>query len=214
MLACATASGDMPLFRDDESRASDPGNRCKLRPRHALLMALIHKKDNPTQGTLQAIFGIDQTSVCRYLKVMNPILAEVLPTARNMSNEITACQTKEEFKRIVPGGEGGDIIADGTHCPVRCPSEKTLRRMMYSGKKKCFTYNTAVYTNADGTIIGMSKSSVGSTGDITLLRESPMPFGRWPNPCEIPPPRNRTGSVSGSTADIREPTRICRAQTS
>ena len=64
--AYATASGDMPLFRDDETRASDPGNRCKLRLRHALLMSLIHKKDNPTQGTLQAIFGVDQTSVCRY----------------------------------------------------------------------------------------------------------------------------------------------------
>ena len=36
--AYATASGDMPLFRDDESRMSDPGNRCKLalqaRPAH------------------------------------------------------------------------------------------------------------------------------------------------------------------------------------
>ena len=36
--ACATASGDMPLFRDDESKMSDPGNRCRLRLRHALLM--------------------------------------------------------------------------------------------------------------------------------------------------------------------------------
>ncbi len=42
----------MPLFRDDESRASDPGNRCKLRFRHALLMSPIRKKDNPAQGTL------------------------------------------------------------------------------------------------------------------------------------------------------------------
>ena len=105
--ACATASGDMPLFRDDESRTSDPGNRCKLRFRHALLMSLIRKKDNPTQGTLQAIFGIDQTSVCRYLKVMDRILASVLPTAKNVSKEIAACKTKEEFKRIVPGPGGG-----------------------------------------------------------------------------------------------------------
>ena len=177
--AYATASGDMPLFRDDESRASDPGNRCKLRLRHALLMSLIHKKDNPTQGTLQAIFGVDQTSVCRYLKVMDRILAAVLPTARNISREVSSCKTKEEFKRIVPGPDGGDVIADGTHCPVRRPSEKTLRRMIYSGKKKRFTYNTAVYANADGIIIEMSRSSVGSTGDITLLREDPMPFGKW-----------------------------------
>ena len=62
--ACATASSDMPLFRDDESKASDPGNRCKLRFRHALLMQPIRKKDNPTQGTLQEIFGVGQTSVC------------------------------------------------------------------------------------------------------------------------------------------------------
>ena len=51
--------------------------------------------------------------------------------------------------------------------------------MIYSGKKKRFTYNTNVYTNADGVVIGMSRSSVDSTGDITLLREDPMPFGRW-----------------------------------
>ena len=177
--ACATASGDMPLFRDDESRTSDPGNRCKLRFRHALLMPLIRKKDNPTQGTLQAIFGIDQTSVCRYLKVMDRILASVLPTAKNVSKEIAACKTKEEFKRMVPGPGGGDVTADGTHCPVQRPSEKTVRRMIYSGKKKRFTHNTNVYTNADGVVIGISRSSVGSTGDITLLREDLMPFGKW-----------------------------------
>ena len=51
--------------------------------------------------------------------------------------------------------------------------------MMYTGAKKHFTYNTAVYTNTDGIIIEMSRSSVGATDDITLLREDPMPFGKW-----------------------------------
>lgn len=175
----AIASGDMPLFRDDGSRASDPGNRCKLHLRHALLMALIRKKDNPTQGTLQAIFGVDQTSVCRYLKVMDQTLAAVLPTARKISEEIASCQTKDEFKKMVPGSEGGDVFVDGTHCPVQRPAEKTVRRMRYSGKKRKFTNNTNVYTNAGGAIIGISRSSVGSTNDITLLREDPMPFGKW-----------------------------------
>ena len=59
------------------------------------------------------------------------------------------------------------------------PSEKTLRRMKYSGKKKRFTNNTNVYTNRDGVIIGISESTVGSVGDITLLKERPMPFGKW-----------------------------------
>ena len=177
--AYVTASGETPLFCDDESRVSDPGNRCKLHLRHALLMALVRKKDNPTQGTLQAIFGVDQTSVCRYLKVMDKILAAVLPTAKNISKEIAECKTVEGFKKRVPGPDGGDITVNGTHCPVLRPSEKTLRRMRYSGKKKQFTNNTNIYINADGVIIGMSKSFVGSTGDIMLLREDPMPFGRW-----------------------------------
>ena len=171
-------SGQMPLFRDDAGRASDPGNRCKLYLRHALLMALIHKKDNLTQGALAAIFGIDQTTVSRYLQVMDRMLAEILPTAAKISEEIAGAKTKEEFKRIVPGPDGGDIFIDGTHCPVQRPSKKTLRRMAYSGKKKRFTNNTNVYTNRDGVVIGISKCTVGSVGDITLLKERPMPFGR------------------------------------
>ena len=177
--AYVTASGKMPLFCKDESRASDSGNRCKLRLRHALLMALIHKKDNLTQGTLQALFGVDQSNVCMYLQVMDQILAEVLPTAKKISEDIVECETSEEFKKRVPGPTGGDVFVGGTHCKVQRPSEKTTRRMRYSGKKKTFTNNINVYTNTGGVIIGISKSSVGSTGDITLLREDPMPFGKW-----------------------------------
>ena len=125
------------------------------------------------------LFGVDQTSVCRYLKVMDRILAAVLPTAKNISKEIAEYKTVEGFKKRVPGPDGGDITVDGTHCPVLCPSENTLRRMRYSGKKKQFTNNTNVYINTGGVIIGISKSSVGSTDDITLLREDPMPFGKW-----------------------------------
>ena len=132
----ATAFGKMPLFRDDESRASDPGNRCKLRLRHALFMALVRKKDNPPQGTLQAIFWIGQTNVCRYLKVMDKILAEVLPTAKNISKEIAACQTKGEFKRRVPGDDGGDVMTDDTHCQGPAPVRKDCQAHEALGKEE------------------------------------------------------------------------------
>ena len=51
--------------------------------------------------------------------------------------------------------------------------------MTYYGKMKRFTNNTNVCINNKGVIIGISKSTVGSTNDITLLREDPMPFGKW-----------------------------------
>ena len=174
-----THSGQMPLFGDNASRVSDPGNRCKLYLRHALLLALIRKKDNPAQGVLAAFFGIDQTTVSRYIPVMDAMLARILPTADNISEEVAAAPTKEDFKKIVPGSDGGEIFIDGTHCPIQRPSVKSVRRMKYSGKKKKFTNNTNVYTNRDGVVIGISKSTVGSVGDITLLKERPMPFGKW-----------------------------------
>ena len=92
---------------------------------------------------------------------------------------VEKCKTVEELKSIVPGPDVCDVFVDGTHCRVQRPSEKTTRRMRYSGKKKTFTNNTNVYTNTGGVIIGISKSHVGSTGDITLLIEDPMPFGKW-----------------------------------
>ena len=57
-------SKNAPMFRNDKKRSYDPGNRCSLYPRHALLMYLLRLKDNPTQGTLEAFFGVDQSTVC------------------------------------------------------------------------------------------------------------------------------------------------------
>ena len=92
---------------------------------------------------------------------------------------------------------------------MQYPSEKTIRRTIYSGKKKRFIYNTNVYTNADWVVIGISRSSVGSTGDITLLREDPMPFGKWAEfmrDGSIPEEDRIRVWVDRTT---REPTRIC-----
>ena len=86
-------SKDAPLFRNNEKRSDDPGNRCSLYPVHALLTCLLRLKDNPTQGTLEAFFGIDPSTVCRYLQFCNRMLAEILPTPRRISREISRCRT-------------------------------------------------------------------------------------------------------------------------
>ena len=79
----------MPLF-DIKSgkRESDAGNRCKFDPEHALLLGLMKKRSNVTQGQLAALFGIDQATVCRYIKLVDEILKRILPTAENVSDMI------------------------------------------------------------------------------------------------------------------------------
>ena len=81
-------SKDAPLFRNNEKRSDDPCNRCSLYPRHALLMCLLRLKDNPTQGTLEAFFGIYLSTVCRYLQFCTRMLAEILPTPRKISIDL------------------------------------------------------------------------------------------------------------------------------
>ena len=139
----------------------------------------MYKKGNPTQGALAAFFGIDQAAVSRYIKDLGSMLNVVLSTAKNISKDIANAGTKEEFKKIMPGPDGGIAMVDGTHCSVYRPSNRQMRRITYSGKKKKFTFNTNICVDEDGVIVAISNSTMGSIPDITLLRESPLPFGRW-----------------------------------
>ena len=178
--AYVAASDKMRLFRDDESRTTDSGNRCKLRLRHAILMALVHKKDNPTQGVLQAIFGIDQTSVCRYLKEMDKILAKVLPTANNISKGIASCKTKEEFKKIVPGDDGGDVHTRRHALPGPAPVRKDCQAHEVLWKEEAVhQQHQRLHQHRGGDNRNIEECRGLHKRHHGLLKESPMPFGKW-----------------------------------
>ena len=55
-------SGQMPLFRDDDGRASDPGNRCRLYLRHACSWRSSTRRTTPRRGCLPRSIGIDETA--------------------------------------------------------------------------------------------------------------------------------------------------------
>ena len=171
-------SKDAPLFRNNEKRSDDPGNRCSLYPRHALLMYLLRLKDNPTQGTLEAFFGIDQSTVCRYLQFCNEMLKETLPTPDRISKAMSKCKTVKGIKEFVPGRGAGTLLVDGTHIRVDRPGEKEERKKTYTGKKKNHTNNTTIISTTDNIIVGISKTAVGSTHDLKMIKEHSIPFGR------------------------------------
>ena len=107
------------LFWDDDLRASDPGTRSRLYIRHALLMSLLHKKEAITEAALGAIFGIDQGTASRYLKVVNGVLAEILPTARNLTEIIRGIY---ERRSGAEGGAEDETAKSGTEPPFRAGS--------------------------------------------------------------------------------------------
>ena len=173
-------SKDAPMFRNDKKRSYDPGNRCSLYPRYALLMYLLRLKDNPTQGTLEAFFGIDQSTVCRYLQFCGKMLKETLPTPDRISKAMSKCKTVKGIKEFVLGRRGaGTLLVDGTHIRVDRPGEKEERKKTYTGKKKNHTNNTTIISTTDNIIVGISKTAVGSTHDLKMIKEHSIPFGRW-----------------------------------
>ncbi len=115
-------------------------------------MALFCKRSNVTQDALGVLFDIDQSTVCRYLKFADSVLAEILPTADKITDLIKNANTAEQLEELIPKKT---IIIDGTEVPRQRPQDKDKRKDTYSGKKKRFTINTTTITNKAGLIPGM-----------------------------------------------------------
>ncbi len=161
-----------PLFSEDEDNL--PGNRCKLSYRHALLMSLMRKYGNPTQEQLAVFFGIDQSTVCRYLRYCDMIFTKMLPTPDAVSRKIRNARTIKEVKKIVPDLT---VIVDGTHIDIQRPTDKEPRKEAYSGKKKSFTRNVQVLASKSGLTLYASESAPGSAHDLTMIRDNPPDLG-------------------------------------
>ena len=72
------------------------------------------------------------------------VLAEILPTARNVAAEMKNMKSTRELTVLIPGFDG-TVIVDGTHSRIQRPSDADARKAAYSGKKKAFTFNTAIF---------------------------------------------------------------------
>ena len=173
-------SNDMPHFRDDSDRKEDSGNQCKLYMRHFLLLCEIRKAHNWTQDALAAFFGIDQSTVSRYLQLGNTYNDKLYTvTPDNMTRYISTIKSTEELREILPGKDGGEITIDGTLVQTTRPEDKDERKKQYSGKKKMFAISTTALINKDNYIIGTSDSREGSCHDGIVLTEGMPDFGKW-----------------------------------
>ena len=167
--------GKTPLFKEDEHRRSDQGNRCKLYKRHALLLSLARHYTGMSQQALGAMFGVDQSAASRYLALNMRVLERILLTPKNISKHITTLRESKAAEQFLPpdkrGGADGDLLLDGARCPHQRPSGKEAQKEMYSGKVKMHSINTLFGTNRDGVIVWLSSTQPGRTHDIQMTDE-------------------------------------------
>ncbi len=161
---------DAPLFFEDRV---DPGNRCKLHKRHVLLLELMKKRLGLSQYGLMIFFGVNQSTISRYHKFANSVLAEILPTAEKITKLIQK-NAPGTIKELVPDKT---LIIDGSHVEIQRPTYKDARKTYYSGKKKRHSINTTVVTTTSGLILATGKSAQGSMHDITMFCEDNIKLG-------------------------------------
>ncbi len=180
LLQIIKKSNDSSHFRDDQDRKEESGNQCKLYIRHFLLMTQVRKSQDWGQESLGVVFGIDQSTVSNYLKLATKYDDELYAvTPHNMTKYISTIKSKEEFKEIVPGRDGGEITIDGTLVETTRPEDKEEQKKQYSGKGKMFAINTAMMINKQNYILAISDSREGSCHDLTVLNQGLPDFGKW-----------------------------------
>ncbi len=52
-----------------------------------MYISLVRIRAGLTQDQLAGLFGVDQSSVCRYLRLNERVVGEVLPTPKNTSKQ-------------------------------------------------------------------------------------------------------------------------------
>lgn len=133
-----------------------PGRNFALSLEDMILMLLLYYRSYITQMFVGFLFGLDDSRVCRIIKKLEPLLAQVMALPR------------EKYLSKV---EVESLLIDATEQPVERP--KKGQKPYYSGKKKRHTLKTEIRTTREGRIIHVSKSSPGSVHDFNLHKQEP-----------------------------------------
>ena len=128
-------------------------------------------KTSITQAHLETEFGIDQTSISRYIRRIIRMLEGMLPTGKRMMKLLEDMTDTSQMIELIPEFDN-TILVDGTQVRIQRPKDADARKAAYSGKKKTTTFNTAVYTTTNRVILGIGDVELDTSHDFTMFKES------------------------------------------
>ena len=137
-------------------RYKRPGRPFSLCLADMVLMVLLYYRSYTTQIFISYLFNLDASNVCRIIKLLEPLLVQVvaLPEAKSLSQE-----------------EIETILLDATEQAIERP--KHDQKPYYSGKKKHHTLKIEIRITETGKIIFVSGSCPGATHDYALYKTQP-----------------------------------------
>ena len=167
----------LPLLRNgvDARSASDRGSRCySLAAEHMLCMVLYHIWTGCAQEALQGVFGIDQTTASRNIRMVRGIMAGagILPTDRAVAKELSEAPPDKAMEAT-----GGEISVDWTHVTIEKPCDRDSNKEAYSGKANATTCKIMAGCARGGMILFRGPAVGGRGSEIEYLREHPPSAG-------------------------------------
>ncbi len=156
------------LFRSDRKRKVGAGHPFKHPLKDRLLMLLVYYRLYVTSTLLAFLFDLSQTNVLKDIRMLEPLVSEVLPLPKKLHQKVRRLRTLDEVEAVFPGFKA---FLDATEQEIPRPKVKHKRKTHYSGKKKRHTVKTQVTVNKDGLIVHKAGHARGSTHDYALFKQ-------------------------------------------
>lgn len=159
-------------LKQDRIRRIGGGAKLKLpNLEDRMLVFSVYAKVYCSYLMLEYLFNIDESTACRIIKEMTPLLSKKIIVQRPGKKISSLKELKEVFPDI------DEILVDATEQKVPRPKKKTSRKKHHSGKKKAFTIKTQILTDKRGMILHISDSSPGKAHDYKHFKKTGVP--RW-----------------------------------
>lgn len=148
----------------------------KMYARHVLLLCLLYEWNGVPLETTSVFFTVKPHVLGKYVLQMQKKLADILPTADEMSRQICKAESKEQIRELIPGDNGGTIIVEGFSMEAQRSLEHESQTRT---KSEQFSLDTILYANADMIILGIWTAVQKGTHDKSEYRMQSPEFGRW-----------------------------------
>lgn len=141
------------------SKYKRPGRRYKLSLDQMLMMLLLYYRTYSTQMHIGFMFGIDDSRVCRIIRILEPLVARLVAIEKNRS------LNQEELEQLI------DVTEQTIERPIKG------QKNYFSGKKRRHTIKTEIRVTKEGKIRNISKSHQGKVHDFKIHKSSdPIPI--------------------------------------
>jgi hypothetical protein len=156
------------LSRGDRKRKIGAGHPFKLPLKDRLLMLLVYYRLYVSSTLAAYLFDLGQTNVLKDIRMLEPLVSEVLPLPKKLHDSVRRLRTLEEVEAVFPGFKA---FLDATEQEIPRPKNKHKRKTHYSGKKKHHTVKTQVTVNKDGLIAHKTRHARGRRHDYEIFKQ-------------------------------------------